>query len=120
MNETIIEYWENELKELGWVKCKAPKWIRFEPMYISPNIWVFNSPKPDYVIMDGFDDLYYLNYADNGQFQIYQHRTGGFGGIDVKFPVFYGKSKYPQMNDESYNGDRIRELSEIMKMTGVI
>ncbi|WP_438423121.1 hypothetical protein [Aquimarina macrocephali] len=119
MDELTNENWESNLKKLGWTKCSKPKWINYEPMYIPNEIWVYNSKPKQFGVMDDFEDKFYLNYAPTGEFQIYRQRTGGFGGINVKFPIFYGRSLYRRpdhKNDKLFYKNRITELSEIMKL----
>lgn len=114
-----LEKWNKELQSLGWEKSPKPDWIRYEPMFIPDEMWRFKSNPPELVWMDDFEDVYYLNYDDSGYYQIYRHRQGGFAGVNVNFPVFYGRSGFGNIYNEMQNEDRVKELKHVMKLVGV-
>lgn len=108
--------WHKILVALGWEICKTPSWANYEPAFIPEYIYKYNSGTSEGMWADNFRDTYYLNYYATGQFHIYRHRVGGFSGIDVNFPVFYGRSEFGSFTDKENLRQRHNELSQIMRM----
>lgn len=90
-----------------WETVDSPKWLdSFEPTYTPPICFKLLGEDKG-ACMDCFQDTFYL-VPFWPHVSIYKHRTGGFMGIDVKFPIFLGR-----LEDDSYYYDLVRLFRQL-------